>query len=326
MSQSTTAPPEQLTELAAGVSSLRTGLASVITGHPQLIDTTIAVLLAGGHILIEDVPGVGKTTLAKALGRLIDTKVGRIQFTPDLLPSDVTGVTIFHGVEGQSSFRPGPVFANIVIADEINRASPKAQSALLECMAERQVTVDGETYPLPGPFLVVATQNPLEMEGTYPLPEAQRDRFMARLDVGYPSYEAELQMLEQREAGDPLDDLQPVLEAATISRFASLVRRVYVTPSLKAYLVQLVAATRQHPMVRVGASPRATLQLTQAARALAATRARNFVVPDDIQAIALQVLAHRIVMSPTARAEGVSASDVVSQVLATVSLPPPTTA
>ncbi|SNS95475.1 MoxR-like ATPase [Micrococcales bacterium KH10] len=311
---------EQFTSV---VSALHDGLTSVITGHGALIDTTIAVLLAQGHILIEDVPGVGKTTLAKALGALIDTKIGRIQFTPDLLPSDVTGVSIIHDAQTPSSFRPGPVFANIVIADEINRASPKAQSALLECMAERQVTVDGQTYQLPNPFLVIATQNPIEMDGTYPLPEAQRDRFMARLDVGYPSADAELLMLEQRERNDPLDVLVPVTDAATITALAREVKDVFLAPALKTYLVSLVGATRTHQMVRVGASPRATLQLARAARALAATRGRRFVLPDDIQQLASQVLAHRLVMTAQSRSEGVTAADVIAQIIRSVPVPPP---
>ncbi len=309
--------------LSTTVDRVRTGMASVITGHPDVVDTTIAVILAQGHLLIEDVPGVGKTTLAKALGKLIDAQVRRIQFTPDLLPSDVTGVTIFHDAGAQTSFHPGPVFANIVIADEINRASPKAQSALLECMAERQVTVDGVTHQLPRPFVVMATQNPIEMEGTYPLPEAQRDRFTARLEIGYPDFADEYRMLEQREVSDPLDSLSPVTDAATLDALSDVVRDVYLAPGLKRYVLSLVAATRQHPLVRVGASPRATLQLARVARALAAIQGRSFVLPDDVQQLALPVLAHRLVLGPQARAEGTTATEIVQQVVAATALPQP---
>ncbi|GAA2526887.1 AAA family ATPase [Rarobacter incanus] len=305
------------------IADLHAGMASVITGHDALIRTTIAVLLARGHILIEDVPGVGKTTLAKALAALIDTRTGRIQFTPDLLPSDVTGVTLLHDVEGRSSFRPGPVFANIVIADEINRASPKAQSALLECMAERQVTVGGRTYRLPDPFLVVATQNPIEMEGTYPLPEAQRDRFMAKLEVGYPSAQAELLMLDQRDGEDPLDALRPVVQATEIAALTRFVHTVYISPVIKEYLVAIVAGTRAHPAVRVGASPRATLQLAAACRALAVLHTRNFVIPDDVQEMVGPVLAHRLVLAPQARAEGVDPAEIVRQVVTSIPVPRP---
>jgi len=310
-------------ELVATCARLHEGVASVLAGHDALIDTTIAVMLAGGHLLVEDVPGVGKTTLAKALGRLIDARVGRIQFTPDLLPSDVTGVTIYRDAGASTSFHPGPVFANIVIADEINRASPKAQSALLECMAERQVTVDGVTHPLPRPFLVVATQNPIEMEGTYPLPEAQRDRFMARLEVGYPSPEAELRMLETRETSDPLDALRPVADAATLERLGATAQQVFTAVPLKQYVLALVTATRRHPLVRVGASPRASLQLLSATRALAAMRGRTYALPDDVQDLARVVLAHRLVLASQARIDGVGAVQVIEQVLASTPVPTP---
>jgi len=310
-------------ELVETCRRIHDGVAGVLAGHDALIETTVAVLLAGGHLLVEDVPGVGKTTLAKALGRLVDARVGRIQFTPDLLPSDVTGVTIYRDAGATASFHPGPVFANIVIADEINRASPKAQSALLECMAERQVTVDGVTHALPRPFLVVATQNPIEMEGTYPLPEAQRDRFTARLEVGYPSPEAELRMLESRETADPLDALVPVADAAALERLGAAAQHVYTAVALKQYVLALVTATRQHPLVRVGASPRASLQLLAVTRALAAMRGRTYALPDDVQDLARVVLAHRLVLGAQARIDGVSASQVVEQIVAATPVPTP---
>jgi len=251
--------------------------------------------------LIEDVPGVGKTKLAKALARSIDCSVRRIQFTPDLLPSDVTGVSVYNQETREFEFKPGAVFANLVVGDEINRASPKTQSALLECMEERQVTVDGITYQLQVPFMVIATQNPIEMEGTYPLPEAQRDRFTARIAVGYPDTSAELAMLDVHGAHDPLDDLQPVADAAAVRRMIVAVREVHVADPIKQYAVNLVTATRESADLRLGASPRATLQLLRTARAVAALEGRDYVLPDDLQTLAVPVLAHRII--PTAEAQ-----------------------
>lgn len=233
---------DELQELTRVTDQMRSQLASVLSGKPEIALTTIAVLLAEGHVLIEDVPGVGKTTLAKALGRTINCSVGRVQFTPDLLPSDLTGVNIYRAQQHEFEFRPGPVFANIVIGDEINRASPKTQSALLECMEEAQTTVDGTTYALPDPFLVVATQNPVEMEGTYPLPEAQRDRLMVCLSVGYPDAAAELEMLERREATDPLADVRPVTDAATIHRFITMIRKVHASLAVKRYILEQVGS------------------------------------------------------------------------------------
>jgi MoxR-like ATPase len=283
------------------------------------------VLLAEGHVLLEDVPGVGKTTLAKALARSVDCSVGRIQFTPDLLPSDLTGVTIFRQAQHEFEFRPGPVFANIVIADEINRASPKTQSALLECMEERQVTVDGVTYRLPPPFIVIATQNPIEMEGTYPLPEAQRDRFMARVSMGYPSAEAELEMLDRHGAVDPLASLAPVADPESIRHLSAVARSIYAADAVKEYVVALVRATRTTGQLRLGASPRSALHLLRAAKAHAAMSGRGHVLPDDVQSLVLPVLAHRLMPTADAMLARRTAEDVLSGVLSAVPVPRPRT-
>jgi MoxR-like ATPase len=287
---------------------------SVIEGKSDAVRLALTVLLAEGHVLIEDVPGVGKTMLAKALARSTGCSVRRIQFTPDLLPSDITGVSAYNQERREFEFKPGPVFANIVVGDEINRASPKTQSALLECMEERQVTVDGHTYTLSPPFMVIATQNPIEMEGTYPLPEAQRDRFTARISMGYPSAEAELAMLDSHGSSSPLDTLEPVARAEDISELITAVRTVHVAEALKQYVIRLVAATRASPELRLGASPRATLHLLRAGRARAALDGRDFVIPDDMQALALPVLAHRLLPS----AEAVVTRQPPEQVLAAI--------
>ena len=279
---------------------IRDAINAVIVGKPESVKLTLTVLLAEGHALIEDVPGVGKTLLAKALARSIDCSVRRVQFTPDLLPSDITGVSAFNQELREFEFKPGPIFANLVLGDEINRASPKTQSALLECMEERQVTVDGSTYPLESPFMVIATQNPVEMEGTYPLPEAQRDRFTARISVGYPDAVAELAMLDAHGSASPLDDMKPAAHATDVRALIEAVRRVHVAPQVKRYIIDLVAATRTAPSLRLGASPRAALHLLRASRAYAALEDRNFVIPDDVQALAGPVLAHRLL--PTAEA------------------------
>jgi MoxR-like ATPase len=281
----------------------------------------LVVLLAEGHLLIEDVPGVGKTTLAKALAASIDASVRRIQFTPDLLPSDVTGVAIYDQESREFEFKPGAIFANIVVADEINRASPKTQSALLECMEERQVTVDGVTYELARPFLVMATQNPIEMEGTYPLPEAQRDRFTARVAMGYPDRDSELAMLDERGTGDPLTSLAPVADAATVRDVVAAVGRLHVSEAIRRYVVSLVEASRRSPDLRLGASPRAGLQLLRASRAAAALAGRNHVLPDDVQALAGPVLAHRLLLTPDATLARRGAEQVVADLLATVPVP-----
>jgi MoxR-like ATPase len=295
----------------------------VIVGKPEVVRVALVALLAEGHLLVEDVPGVGKTSLAKALARSIDCSVSRVQFTPDLLPGDITGLSVFNRQTTEFEFRPGPVFANIVIADEINRASPKTQSALLECMAEHQVTVDGATYALASPFMVVATQNPIEMDGTYPLPEAQRDRFTARVSVGYPDLAAELAMVDEHAAAEPLDMLRPVTDARRVRMVIDAVRRVRVSPEVRQYCVELVGTTRRIPDVRLGASPRATLQLVRAARAQAALSGRGFVVPDDVQAVAVPVLAHRLLLTPDALATRRSAVDIVRSLLGRHPVPAP---
>ena len=295
----------------------------VIDGKPEIVRLAIVVLLAEGHLLIEDVPGVGKTKLAKALARSVDCSVRRIQFTPDLLPSDVTGVSVYNQETRDFEFRPGAVFANLVVGDEINRASPKTQSALLECMEERQVTVDGTTYVLESPFMVVATQNPIEMEGTYPLPEAQRDRFTARLSMGYPDAAAEMIMLADHAGRDPLDSLTPVSTATEVRALIDVVRRVHVSDPVRKYAVDLVNATRRAPDLRLGASPRATLQLLRAAKAQAALSGREYVLPDDLQRLAQPVLAHRLLLTAEAQIARRGADSVVAGVLRTVPVPRP---
>ncbi len=310
-------------EVAELASRIAANIQRVIVGKPEVVRIALVTLLAEGHLLVEDVPGVGKTTLAKALARSIDCSVGRVQFTPDLLPSDITGMSIYNRQSSEFEFRPGPVFANIIIADEINRASPKTQSALLECMAEHQVTVDGATYALASPFMVVATQNPIEMDGTYPLPEAQRDRFTARVSVGYPDVAAELAMVDEHSATDPLKTLRPVADARSIRSAVEAVRRVRVGPEVRQYCVELVGATRRLPELRLGASPRATLQLVRAARAQAALTGREFVVPDDVHAVAVPVLAHRLLLAPDALAARRSATDLVRSLVARHPVPVP---
>jgi MoxR-like ATPase len=302
---------DELVRVAHGVGN---AVESVIEGKSDAIRLALTVLLAEGHLLIEDVPGVGKTMLAKALAKSTGCSVRRIQFTPDLLPSDITGVSAYNQERREFEFKPGPVFANIVVGDEINRASPKTQSALLECMEERQVTVDGRTYPLTPPFMVIATQNPIEMEGTYPLPEAQRDRFTARISMGYPSAESELAMLDTHGSSSPLDALEPVAQAEDIRELIAAVRTVHVAEPLKQYVIRLVAATRSSPELRLGASPRATLHLLRAGRARAALDGRDFVIPDDMQALALPVLAHRLLPS----AEAVVTQQPPERVLAAI--------
>jgi MoxR-like ATPase len=313
--------PAGLEDIARTTDDIRRAMQSVIEGKDDVVSTAVTVLLAEGHLLVEDVPGVGKTMLAKALARSIGSSVRRIQFTPDLLPSDITGVSIFNQEQRDFEFKPGPVFANVVVGDEINRASPKTQSALLECMEERQVTVDGVTYALEPPFIVVATQNPIEMEGTYPLPEAQRDRFMARVSMGYPSGQSELEMLDLHGAYDPLTDLQPVTDAAHVRQLVAAVRQVYAAPAVKEYIVDIVSATRAHTELRLGASPRASLHLLRACRAQAALAGRDHVLPDDVQLLAAPVLTHRLLPTADAQLARRSVTDVLDDILERVPVP-----
>ena len=294
----------------------------VIQGKREQVHLALVCMLAEGHLLIEDVPGVGKTSLAKAIAASIGGVCNRIQFTPDLLPSDVTGVSVWNRAADEFQFRPGGIFANVLLADEINRASPKTQSALLEAMEERQVTVDAHTYRLPRPFMVIATQNPIELEGTYPLPEAQLDRFLMRVPMGYPARDAEAAILEsQGEPAASVDSLTPVASAVDIADAASLVSTVHVAPEVREYVLDIVAASRRHPDLVLGASPRGSLALQRTARALAASFGRDYVMPDDVKRVVPSVLEHRLLVAPDAQLRGVSANDVVRSILASVAVP-----
>ncbi len=312
---------DPLVDVAEAAGRIATNVGRVVQGKDSVVRLALVTLLAEGHLLIEDVPGVGKTTLAKALAASVDATVRRIQFTPDLLPSDVTGVAVYDQESREFEFKPGAIFANVVVADEINRASPKTQSALLECMEERQVTVDGVSYELARPFLVMATQNPLEMEGTYPLPEAQRDRFTTRVSMGYPDRDAELAMLDDRATTDPLAELAPVADAASVRDLITAVGRLHVSEAVRRYVVDLVESTRRSPALRLGASPRAGLQLLRAARASAALAGRDLVLPDDVKELAGPVLAHRLLMSPESTGGGRTAEQVVAELVATLPVP-----
>jgi len=300
---------------------IRESLQTVIVGKDSVIDLAIAAVLCEGHILIEDVPGIGKTTLARSLAVALGCSFQRIQFTPDLLPSDVTGVTWFNQRTQEFEFRPGPVMAQVVLADEINRATPRTQSALLEAMQERQVTADGVTRPLPRPFLVLATQNPVELEGTFPLPEAQVDRFLLRLVLGYPTAEEEDQILVRFGGSDPLAALSPVTGPDEILALQAERAAVRVDRSLRAYLVSIIQATRRHPEVELGASPRAALALYQSSQAAAAILGRDFVLPDDIKRMAPHVLTHRLILAPHAHLRGRESVQLIDDLLAEIPVP-----
>ena len=314
----TAAQAQQIADTAARI---RDNIQLAIVGKDEVIEYTLAALFSSGHILVEDVPGIGKTTLARSLAYSLDCEFRRIQFTPDLMPSDITGIHYYNQHNGEFEFRPGPVISQVVLADEINRATPRTQSALLEAMAERQVTVDQDTVILPAPFLVLATQNPIELEGTFPLPEAQIDRFLLRLRLGYPSEDDETAMLERFEDADPLSSLGPVASADDVLRIQALVRQVYIDPVLRDYLVQVIRATREHPDVELGASPRATLGLYRCAQALAGIRGQEFVTPDDIKTLATPALAHRIILKSMARLRERSQESVVNEVLEAQTVP-----
>ncbi|MGZ5343093.1 MAG: AAA family ATPase [Actinomycetota bacterium] len=313
--------PQDWQRFAARFHEIEANVEQVVRGKHKEIRLALTTMIAEGHLLIEDVPGVGKTMLAKAIARSVDCSFRRIQFTPDLLPTDITGVNVFNQEQRDFEFKPGAVFANIVLGDEINRASPKTQSALLECMEERQVTVDTETHPLGTPFMVIATQNPIEHEGTYPLPEAQLDRFMLRLSIGYPSPEVEVEILATHSAGAPLGDIGPVTDAPDVAEMIMQAREVHVAPTLRRYIVDLIEATRHHGDIYLGASPRAALMILRAARAMAAADERDFVIPDDVKALAVPALAHRIIVTADAVMSGRGPEVILQEILAEVTVP-----
>ncbi len=314
----TAAPTTPVPTFASLFEAITDNVARVVHGKRPEIELAVVCLLAEGHLLIEDVPGVGKTSLAKALATSLECTWKRVQFTPDLLPTDLIGVSIWQRSNETFDFRPGPLFANIVLADEINRASPKTQSALLEAMEERQISVEGRSHPLSPPFMVIATQNPVEQEGTYRLPESQLDRFLLRLSLGYPGRDAELSILDAHGANEAMANLGPVVTVAEILAMIDAVRGVHLAPALKGYLVDLAEASRTHPGITLGMSPRATLQLARATRAQAAARGRNYATPDDVKSVAHAVLCHRLVLRAEAAARGLTPERAVTEVLASV--------
>ncbi|MGH3429420.1 MAG: AAA family ATPase, partial [Mycobacteriales bacterium] len=315
--------PAEVSTFGGVFGRLATNIEAVLLGKADVVRLALTAMFAEGHLLIEDVPGVGKTTIARAIAASVQGKWRRIQFTPDLLPSDVSGVTIFNQQTRTFEFHPGPVFANVVIADEINRASPKTQSALLEVMEEQYVTIDGVRHRVPRPFLVVATQNPIEMDGTYRLPEAQLDRFIMRISVGYPTEAVEIEVVRGAVGGRSVEALRPVTDTETIARLVSLAQRVYIAPPLYSYAVSLAAATREVSDVRVGVSPRGAIALTKAAQVFALSQGRGYVIPEDIKALVEPVYAHRLVMSPDAALRGRSSESALRDVVDAVSVPRP---
>lgn len=297
------------------LAELKTHLSKVILGKPEVLDVLMIALLSSGHILMEDVPGVGKTTLAKALAKSFSAEFKRVQFTPDLLPTDILGSSVYNPQDGSFAFKQGPVFTNILLADEINRASPRTQSSLLEAMSERQASIEGKTYALPAPFLVIATQNPIDFHGTYPLPEAQLDRFGVRINLGYPAKDVEVEILYSQFHHHPLDDVTPLLDSATILAMQAAVRTVRVERSVARYIIDLVDATRQHPAVRLGSSPRGALILFRTAQAHAFLDGRDYTIPEDVKAVAVPTLAHRLALDTKAKYAGVAKEDVVREIL-----------
>ena len=312
---------EVISQVAQAAAQIKSNIGQVLVGKDDVVELILAAVLSGGHVLIEDVPGIGKTTLARALANSLDCVFKRIQCTPDLLPSDITGIHYYNQQSGAFEFRPGPIIAQVVLADEINRATPRTQSALLEAMGEGQVTVDETTVPLPAPFLVLATQNPIELEGTFPLPEAQLDRFLLRLNMGYPAESEEEEMLVRFQAADPLGEMKAVTGAKQVAEFQTWVQRVYVDPVLRTYIVRLVQATRDHQDIELGASPRATLGLYRCSQALSAIRGREYVTPDEIKLLAPYALAHRVILKSQARLRERTSESVILEILEQVEVP-----
>lgn len=317
----TTLSSADIFESTKRINNILDEVETVIIGKRHTIMLVITAILCNGHILIEDVPGVGKTTLAKSLAKTLGCSFKRIQFTPDLLPSDITGTSIFNQKTTEFEFRPGPIFAQFIIADEINRATPKTQSSLLECMGEKQVTIDGNTYPMPKPFFVIATQNNIEHYGTYQLPEAQMDRFLMRLSIGYPNHAEEALIIDSQIGGHPIENIKQVISADDVIKLQNLVSSVYIDSVLRDYIIQLVSATREHPMVTLGSSPRGSLFLANASKALAIANTRSFVLPDDIKELAVPVLAHRLILKPEARIKNITSEHVIGDILTKIPVP-----
>ncbi|GHO69477.1 ATPase [Ktedonobacter sp. SOSP1-52] len=312
---------DEIRQLQEAVRVVRQSVGKVIVGKEEVVELLMVALLCEGHVLFEDVPGIGKTTLAKSLARSLGCSFQRIQFTPDLLPSDVTGITYYNQKKGEFEFRPGPLLSQIVLADEINRATPRTQSALLEAMEERQVSVERETIRLPRPFMVVATQNPVELEGTFPLPEAQLDRFLLRLRLHYPSKEEERQILQRFKEAQPLEELKPVLSTEWLLKLQQIIRLIHVEPSVESYIVEIVSATRTHNNIELGVSPRGTLALYRASQAYAAIQGRHYVIPDDVKQVAVPVLSHRMIATSQSRLHGQLMEQIVEEILHNVAVP-----